>query len=167
MTLATSEYWDKVLINAVTEFLAFSGVKIAFYSSLVIGGLGLVFSPIRKVGVPATWLSSNIAQFGFNISSIAVGVIVGLGVPSVFQGGFAKVVYLLLFFVLLTIIFTFIGKIPTEEWRQQVSEKTKIPQFWVSGSVGFVLILFGLHGFQKESFPEVFNPQVECECEKP
>ena len=68
--------------EAITEFLQLTGMKMAFYTSAVLGGFGLLLRDIPILGIRFAWLTASLAFVGFNLAATAFGVTLGLAFPA-------------------------------------------------------------------------------------
>lgn len=158
--LITNHKWDQVLLNAITEFLQFTGVKLSLYYVILIIGFGFVLYKVRLLTHICAWLVKIISHSAFPMCAVMTGVLWGLIIPVIIEGQNLYNLGIILNATLLTIplavLFYYSASIFKIETRQEIDRSFGVHTSKVTVSIGIALIgLVVVFLFFEENWKEV------------
>lgn len=77
-TLFATKKWDSILFSARNEFVQVTGLKLSFYTVLLLVAFSFVFYRISFLTSILSWLVRSISNIGFVISSVLLGTTFGM-----------------------------------------------------------------------------------------
>ena len=158
---------DKVILQAVMEFLQLIGLKMAMYSTIICVGLTLLCVHINLLKQVMGWLTASIAKCGFGFAAVISGVYFGLAIPVWLEAGRNNILLLgmlliSLYFNLIQGFFVSMSNAMNSEFDTSKSfliPFTHINLFKVIPFIGFFISLFGIVCLYYEPWPTILGAE--------